>query len=143
LSTKITSLIVQTLKIDFTFGASAPAGTEKNGVITLDPAIDAVTVLLTPPDEDWAIGRIYGRSDAEVAVGDGYVDLVINRVRQNLQFGPIRSTYPAIQNPIRLPFTIPLPKNSQVNFLYKLLATGHATTLTATLYVDLLRAPAK
>lgn len=143
MSTKITGLVVQVLRVVFTFGASAPAGTEKNGVITLDPAIDTVTALQTPPDEDWAIGRIYGRSDTEVAVGDGYVDVKINQVRQNLQFGPVKSTYPTIQNPIRLPFTIPLPKNSQINFLYKLLETGHATSLTATLYVDLLRAPAK
>lgn len=83
--------VTQVLRVKFDFDANAPAGTEDIGSITTDPALSAVETITVPSNEVWHIVDIYAEASGDIGA-DGYLDLIVNDLRQNLRFGPMAQT---------------------------------------------------
>ena len=132
--------VTQAIRVKFDFAANAPAGTEDIGSITTDPALSAVESLNVPSNEVWHIVDIYAESDADVGV-DGYLDVIVNDLRQNLRFGPMKQTLKSLLNPIKLRQAIIVDRLSRLQFVFKTRAAVGASAVSTTITVEIIRIP--
>jgi len=132
--------VTQAIRVKFDFAANAPTGTEDIGSITTDPALSAVESLNVPSNEVWHIVDIYAESDTDVGV-DGYLDVIVNDLRQNLRFGPMKQTLKSLLNPIKLRQAIIVDRLSRLQFVFKTRAAVGASAVSTTITVEIIRIP--
>lgn len=132
--------VTQAIRVKFDFAANAAAGTEDIGSITTDPALSAVESLNVPSNEVWHIVDIYAESDTDVGV-DGYLDVIVNDLRQNLRFGPMKQTLKSLLNPIKLRQAIIVDRLSRLQFVFKTRAAVGASAVSTTITVEIIRIP--
>jgi hypothetical protein len=132
--------ISQVMRVKFTIPANSPAGTSVIGEITTDPSLQPTQVITVPANEVWHIVDVYAESTADVGV-DGYVDLYINELRQNLRFGPLRQTLKSLLNPIRLRQAVVIDRLSRFQFVFTTRSATGASATTTEITVEVVRVP--
>lgn len=132
--------IPQTIRVIFNLSANTPAGTPVLGKIVTDPALPQQDFLVVPSNEIWHITDIFAEASADIGV-DGYVDLMINELRQNLRFGPLAQTLRTLLNPIKLKTAIVIDKLSKVYFVFTNRTAVGGTSTTTTITVEVVRIP--
>ena len=132
--------ITQTVRLKFTFPANTPAGTVVLGKITTDPQQPEQDFLSVPSTEVWHITDIYAESTADIGA-DGYLDLVINDLRQNLRFGPMAQTLKTLLRPIALRQAIIVDRLSKLAFVFQNRANVGASPVSTTITVEIVRVP--
>ena len=132
--------ISQVMRVKFTIPANSPAGTTVIGEITTDPALQPTQVLTVPANEVWHIVDIYAESTSDIGV-DGYVDLYINELRQNLRFGPLGQTLKTLLNAIRLRQAVVIDRLSRLQFVFTTRSATGASAVTTTITVEVVRVP--
>jgi hypothetical protein len=133
--------ITQVIRVRFAIPANSPQGTVVIGDIITDPALDARKELTVPSNEVWHVTEIYAEDAGDVGV-DGYVDLKVNDLNQNLRFGPLRQTLKTLLKPVALRQAIVIDRLSKINFLFQTrVASGGSATAT-TITVEVVRVPA-
>lgn len=138
--TRAVGPISQVLRVRFDFSAGAPAGTEVLGSVTTDPKLPAKTELTVPSTEVWHIVEVYAESTGDIGV-DGYLDLYIDDLKQNLRFGPMSQTLRTLLNPVRLFQAIVLPPNSRFVFAFTNRTAVGASAVSTTITVVVYRIP--
>jgi hypothetical protein len=93
-----------------------------------------------PPNEVWHITEIYAESTSDVGV-DGYLDVSVNDLRQNLRFGPMAQTLRSLLNPLRLKQAIVLDRMSKFDFRFQSRANVGASAVSTTVTVEIVRIP--
>ncbi|MEM3423710.1 MAG: hypothetical protein QXE51_04020 [Nitrososphaeria archaeon] len=132
--------ITQVIRVKFDFSANAPAGTEDIGSITTDPALSPVESLVVPSNEVWHITDIYAETDTDIGV-DGYLDLIVNDLRQNLRFGPMKQTLKTLLKPLALKQAIVIDRLSRLQFVFKTRSSVGASAVSTTISVEIVRIP--
>jgi hypothetical protein len=132
--------ISQVMRVKFTIPANSPAGTSVIGEITTDPALQPTQVITVPANEVWHIVDIYAESTTDIGV-DGYVDLYINELRQNLRFGPLRQTVKTLLRPIALRQAVVIDRLSRFQFVFTTRAPTGASATTTEMTVEVVRVP--
>jgi hypothetical protein len=132
--------ITQIIRVKFDFAANAPAGTVVLGKITTDPQQPAQDFLPVPSTEVWHITDIYAEDSGDIGA-DGYLDLVINDLRQNLRFGPMAQTLKTLLRPIALRQAIIVDRLSQLAFAFQNRAAVGASAVSTTITVEVVRVP--
>jgi hypothetical protein len=133
--------ITQVIRVKFSIPANSPQGTVLIGDVITDPALDAKKELTVPANEIWHVTEIYAEESADVGV-DGYVDLKVNDLNQNLRFGPLKQTLKTLFKPVALRQAIVIDRLSKVNFLFQTRVTSGASATTTTITVEVVRVPA-
>ena len=133
--------ISQVLRVKFDFAANAPVGTEDIGEIVEDPALSGREEITVPANEIWHIVDIYLEDDADLGAKDGYLDLIVNNLRQNLRFGPLKQTKKTLLNPIKLRQAIVVDRLSRISFVFKLREAMGASAGSNTITVEIVRIP--
>lgn len=132
--------VTQTVRIKFDFAANAPVGTEDIGSITTDPSLTATETLTVPTNEIWHITDIYAEASGDIGA-DGYLDVIVNDLRQNLRFGPMSQTLKSLLVPLRLRQAIVLDRNSRVQFVFKIRAAVGANPVSTIVNAEIVRIP--
>jgi hypothetical protein len=133
--------ITQVIRVKFSIPANSPQGTVLIGDIITDPALDAKKELTVPANEVWHVTEIYAEDAADVGV-DGYVDLKVNDLNQNLRFGPLKQTLKTLFKPVALRQAIVIDRLSKINFLFQTRVASGASATTTTITVEVVRIPA-
>jgi hypothetical protein len=132
--------ITQVLRVKYTIPANSPAGTTVIGEITTDPALGPKSELTVPSNEVWHITDIFAEETADIGV-DGYVDLKVNDLNQNLRFGPLKQTLKTLLKPIALRQAIVIDRLSKINFLFQTRVASGASPTSTTVTVEVVRIP--
>lgn len=132
--------ISQVVRVKFDFAANAPAGTEDIGSIITDPALAPTEFLTVPSNEVWHIVDIYAESTGDIGV-DGYLDVIVNDLRQNLRFGPMAQTLKTLLRPITLRQAIVVDRLSKLQFVFKTRTAVGASPASTTITVEIVRVP--
>lgn len=132
--------IPQVLRVKFDFAANTAAGTEVLGSITTDPKLPPKTEILIPSTEVWHIVDIYAETTGDIGA-DGYLDLYIDDLKQNLRFGPMSQTLKTLLKPIALRQAIVLNGNSKVVFSFQNRAAVGASAVSTVITVEVVRIP--
>lgn len=132
--------ISQVVRVKFDFAANAPAGTEDIGSIITDPALAPTEFLTVPSNEVWHIVDIYAESTSDIGV-DGYLDVIVNDLRQNLRFGPMSQTLRTLLRPITLRQAIVVDRLSKLQFVFKTRTAVGASQASTTITVEIVRVP--
>jgi hypothetical protein len=132
--------IPQVLRVRFTIAANSPAGTTVIGEITTDPALAPKSELTVPSNEVWHITDIYAEDAADIGV-DGYVDLKVNDLNQNLRFGPLKQTLKTLLKPVALRQAVVVDRLSKINFIFQTRAASGASPTSTTVTVEVVRIP--
>ncbi|MEM2567467.1 MAG: hypothetical protein QXH20_03230 [Candidatus Bathyarchaeia archaeon] len=132
--------VTQVLRVKFDFAPNAPAGAEDIGQITSDPALGAVETLPIPSNEVWHITDIYAENSSDIGA-DGYLDLIVNDLRQNIRFGPMSQTLKTLLNPVRLHQAIVIDRLSRLQFIFKIRSPVGASAVSTTINVVVVRVP--
>jgi hypothetical protein len=132
--------ITQVLRVRFVFPANSPAGTVVLGKITADPQQPEKDSLTVPPSEVWHITDIFAESTGDIGV-DGYLDLTVNDLKQNLRFGPMSQTLRTLLRPIALRQAIVLDRMSNVTFSFQSRSAVGASAVSTTVTVEIVRVP--
>lgn len=138
--TRLGQPVTQIIRVRFDFPANSPVGTEDIGAITTDPALSATETLTVPSTEVWHITDIYAESAGDIGV-DGYLDVIVNDLRQNLRFGPMAQTLKTLLNPIKLKQAVVVDRLSRLQFVFKIRSAVGASAASTTLTVELVRIP--
>lgn len=132
--------VTQVLRVKFDFAANSPTGTEDIGSITTDPALSAVETLTVPSNEVWHITDVYAEASGDIGA-DGYLDVIVNDLRQNLRFGPMSQTMKSLLNPLRLRQAIVIDRLSRLQFIFKIRSAVGASPASTTITVEIVRIP--
>jgi hypothetical protein len=132
--------IMQVLRVKFDIAANAPAGTVVIGSITTDPALGAKNELTVPSNEVWHITDIYAEASADIGV-DGYVDLKVNDLNQNLRFGPLAQTLKTLLKPVALRQAVVIDRLSKINFVFQTRVAVGASGVSTIITVEVVRIP--
>jgi hypothetical protein len=132
--------ITQVIRVRFPIGANAPAGTVVIGDITTDPALGTTKELMVPSNEVWHITDIYSEVSGDIGV-DGYVDLKINDLNQNLRFGPLAQTLRTLLRPVSLKQAVVIDRMSKINFLFQTRVAAGTSATATTITVEIVRIP--
>jgi hypothetical protein len=132
--------ITQVIRVRFPIAANAPAGTVVIGDITTDPALGTTKELMVPSNEVWHITDIYSEVSGDIGV-DGYVDLKINDLNQNLRFGPLAQTLRTLLRPVSLKQAVVIDRMSKINFLFQTRVNNGASATATTITVEVVRIP--
>jgi hypothetical protein len=132
--------IVQIIRVKFNIAANSPAGTVVIGDITTDPALGPKNELTVPSNEVWHVTDIFAEDSADIGV-DGYVDLKVNDLNQNLRFGPLKQTLKTLLKPVALRQAIVIDRLSKINFLFQTRVASGASPTSTTITVEVVRIP--
>jgi hypothetical protein len=132
--------IVQVFRVKFDIAANTPAGSVIIGDITTDPALPAKSEINVPSNEVWHVTDIYAEASADIGT-DGYVDLKVNDLNQNLRFGPMAQTLRTLLKPIALRQAIVIDRLSKINFLFQTRVASGASPTSTTITVEVVRIP--
>jgi hypothetical protein len=132
--------IVQVFRVKFNIAANTPAGSVIIGEITTDPALPAKSEINVPSNEVWHVTDIYAEDNGDIGI-DGYVDLKVNDLNQNLRFGPLKQTLKTLLKPIALRQAIVIDRLSKINFLFQTRVASGASATTTTITVEVVRIP--
>lgn len=132
--------ITQTIRVRFPFPANTPAGTVVLGRIVTDPQQPETDSLTVPSTEVWHIVDIYAEASADIGV-DGYLDLVVNDLRQNLRFGPMAQTLRSLLRPIALRQAIIIDRLSKIAFVFQNRVNVGSSAVNTTITVEVVRVP--
>lgn len=132
--------VTQVVRVKFDFPAGAPAGSEDIGSITTDPALSPVETLTVPSNEVWHITDIYAEASDDIGA-DGYLDVIVNDLRQNLRFGPMAQTLRSLLNPLRLKQALIVDRLSRLQFIFKIRSAVGTSPVSTTITVEIVRVP--
>ena len=132
--------ITQVIQVKFDFLANSPAGTVVLGKIITDPQQPARDSLNVPPTEVWHITDIYAESTDNIGA-DGYLDIIVNDIKQNLRFGPMSQTLKTLLRPVALRQAIVLDRMSTVTFSFQNRSAVGASAVSTIVNVEIVRVP--
>jgi hypothetical protein len=133
--------ITQVIRVKFDIPANSPQGTTVIGDVETDPALGAKKELTVPSNEVWHVTEIYAEDGSDVGI-DGYVDLKVNDLNQNLRFGPLKQTLKTLLKPVALRQAIVIDRLSKINFLFQTRVASGASATSTTITVEVVRVPA-
>jgi hypothetical protein len=110
------------------------------GRIVTDPQQPETDSLTVPSTEVWHIVDIYAEASADIGV-DGYLDLVVNDLRQNLRFGPMAQTLRSLLRPIALRQAIIIDRLSKIAFVFQNRVNVGSSAVNTTITVEVVRVP--
>jgi len=132
--------ITQVVQVRFEFPANSPSGTVVLGKIIADPQQPAKDYLNVPPTEVWHITDIYAESMDNIGA-DGYLDIIVDDIKQNLRFGPMSQTLKTLLRPVVLRQAIVLDRMSTVTFSFQNRSAVGPAPVTTTINVEIVRVP--